>query len=895
MKFKTLLVSYIIIVAFLFFFSIIFLQKYIYSSIHHSNPAIQIHRQLYDHSNSIEAVYSIESLNDLIIYNPDKSEVGIGSIVIIDNITDEYAFFNFPFPGSAKLSSLKYIKLYDAYCDSNFFLENIDFPGNDIPGVAPLSVNNANDCCYQCSVTKACSFWTFTSPDSTCWLKGSSATIPLRHPKQGTISGDYKRNYLFDNSPNWATSNFLKNSVHSNDTTDISQFSFRILQNSEISTEWAEQFPIGNGKFGAFVGGSLREEVLPFSNSKLFFGHKPQFSNVSLSAFAEFQSLRNSTRNGFFSNSKYLLPNLRITKNDQFMFQYIADVIIKISPAPWKYKNTSITGLNTKNNPFKIRQGQPVLGDDANFDSRASRLQLLRSKFDSNDAESNKPLYSSATLNMLTGISQHLFIEKFHDKIYLHKRYWFASSVDNVIVGKLQLLSLSSKSPADFSIIFQLSREMNPDFQMPENKIKFLPINSTTTKFYLTLKSQNDVVLPMVVLCGAIICRDVKELDNSSLKEGLVCNDLKHSEIYSSSLTSKDLLPLDECLSYIDKALDLGYDALKLRHIEAFSQQMSTADLSFLAPADVSSCSHMSSITPDRIMKFGEYLNENKTISQNISICDKLLVSQLFHYGRYLLISSGNNGVSNLQGLWADGPKAAWNGDYHFNINMEMIYWSLGVSNLDSVFPALLEFLEVLASNRKGQLAAKVLYGCEGWMAHGFTDITMTADILGDAEWALCVSCGAWLAVTVFDQILFQKFNESVMNRMIPILQGAVNFFQSYLFLDTDGTLNSGPSTSPENSYRIIFNTSNIGPLSNLKAKNHRLVKNNRIKDTQDTSQFNSEIAVLALNPAIDISIIRQLANSYVLLLQWMISLNKGNYERELKDGKYRSSVNVST
>lgn len=32
---------------------------------------------------------------------------------------------------------------------------------------------------------------------------------------------------------------------------------------------------------------------------------------------------------------------------------------------------------------------------------------------------------------------------------------------------------------------------------------------------------------------------------------------------------------------------------------------------------------------------------------------------------------------ANLQGVWADGLDAPWNGDYHLNINLQMCYWAV--------------------------------------------------------------------------------------------------------------------------------------------------------------------------------------------------------------------------
>jgi len=50
-------------------------------------------------------------------------------------------------------------------------------------------------------------------------------------------------------------------------------------------------------------------------------------------------------------------------------------------------------------------------------------------------------------------------------------------------------------------------------------------------------------------------------------------------------------------------------------------------------------------------------------------------LSAMFRMSRYLMLSAGSKSVVNLQGIWADGRKAEWDGDYHLNINLQMHYW----------------------------------------------------------------------------------------------------------------------------------------------------------------------------------------------------------------------------
>ena len=63
---------------------------------------------------------------------------------------------------------------------------------------------------------------------------------------------------------------------------------------------------------------------------------------------------------------------------------------------------------------------------------------------------------------------------------------------------------------------------------------------------------------------------------------------------------------------------------------------------------------------------------------------DPALVALLFQYGRYLMIGSSRPGgqPANLQGIWNESNKPAWDSKYTDNINTEMNYWPVEETNL---------------------------------------------------------------------------------------------------------------------------------------------------------------------------------------------------------------------
>ena len=62
-----------------------------------------------------------------------------------------------------------------------------------------------------------------------------------------------------------------------------------------------------------------------------------------------------------------------------------------------------------------------------------------------------------------------------------------------------------------------------------------------------------------------------------------------------------------------------------------------------------------------------------------LALTDGGLQLLFFHLGKYLLLGSSREGSqpANLVGIWAEGRDSPWNGDYHLNINLQMMYWAV--------------------------------------------------------------------------------------------------------------------------------------------------------------------------------------------------------------------------
>ena len=181
---------------------------------------------------------------------------------------------------------------------------------------------------------------------------------------------------------------------------------------------------------------------------------------------------------------------------------------------------------------------------------------------------------------------------------------------------------------------------------------------------------------------------------------------------------------------------------------------------------------------------------------------DRGLIELYFQYGRYLLMASSRPGTlpANLQGLWNDLYDPPWNSDFHLNINLQMNYWHAETCNLAECHRPLFEFLESL--RHPGRRTAKIHYGCRGFVAHHLTDLWGFTAPADGAWWGLWPMGAAWLCRHLWEHWEFSRSTQ-FLARTYPVMKEAAEFFVDYLVEDPKGRLVTGPSMSPENSYRL--------------------------------------------------------------------------------------------
>jgi alpha-L-fucosidase 2 len=187
---------------------------------------------------------------------------------------------------------------------------------------------------------------------------------------------------------------------------------------------------------------------------------------------------------------------------------------------------------------------------------------------------------------------------------------------------------------------------------------------------------------------------------------------------------------------------------------------------------------------------------------------DDLTLQELyFQFARYLLISSSRpDGLpANLQGIWAGGINNPWGSKWTININTEMNYWLAEPAGLGETKLPLINLIDMVRTpaSGTGMRVAHDYYGARGFVIHHNTDLWGDAEPIDGYQWGIWPMGGAWLSLDAWDHYAYTLDRKFLRERAWPILHDASQFFLDYLVDDGSGNLVTGPSISPENSYRL--------------------------------------------------------------------------------------------
>ena len=269
-------------------------------------------------------------------------------------------------------------------------------------------------------------------------------------------------------------------------------------------------------------------------------------------------------------------------------------------------------------------------------------------------------------------------------------------------------------------------------------------------------------------------------------------------KIFLEETNSKKLdvtvFPHEKVSKLIKSAADKGFDVIKENHLKDYQKLFSRVNLMI--------SSEQSKETTKTILE--QYKN---------GISNTYLEELLFHYGRYLLISSSRAGTlpSGLQGVWSQYEVTPWTGGYWHNINVQMNYWGAFNANLAETFIPYLEYFKayqpkaaILATDHikwSNPSALDAKDEDNGWAI----GTGATAYRISNPGGHSGPGTGGFTTKLLWDYYDFTRDTSYLLETAYPALLGMSKFLSKTLKNSDSGILLVEPSSSPEQSHNGQF------------------------------------------------------------------------------------------
>jgi alpha-L-fucosidase 2 len=180
---------------------------------------------------------------------------------------------------------------------------------------------------------------------------------------------------------------------------------------------------------------------------------------------------------------------------------------------------------------------------------------------------------------------------------------------------------------------------------------------------------------------------------------------------------------------------------------------------------------------------------------------DPDLLSKIFQFGRYILVSSSREGSepANLQGRWDESLLPNWGSKYTVNINTEMNYWPVEVTNLSECHMPLFSMIKDLSES--GAKTAKTYYNAGGWVVHHNTDLWRGTAPVDAAKYGMWPVGGSWLCQHIWEHYQFTGDVE-FLKEYYPVMKGSAQFLMDIMTIEPKHKWLVIPfSMSPEQGY----------------------------------------------------------------------------------------------
>ncbi len=512
---------------------------------------------------------------------------------------------------------------------------------------------------------------------------------------------------------------------------------------------WEEALPLGNGRLGAMVSGSVAVDTLQL-NEDTFWGQSPN-RNYNANAKNVLRQVQQYIFNkDYAAGQKLAIPNWMSQASHGAQYQAAGCVLVGFPGH--RYDDEEKGGTN----------------DATDAQGYVRSLDLSTA--------------TATTTYVVNGIT--------------YTRTVFTSLADNVTVMRIEA---SEAGTLDFNVCFAAPQKTNMA-KLGINKLtngmieaSLIPARTQTENVdnklncFTFIKVINDggqqTTGTQNVIDGGLVA-------SNQSAPSIVVNGATSATIIISSATNfvnYDDISADaeaKALAYMN-AFTKNYEQALADHVQKYQEQFNRVSLDL--------GSNPGQETKDTETRIKEFRQQGGN--------DPGLVANYFQFGRYLLIASSQPGTqpANLQGIWNPNARQypAWDSKYTSNINVEMNYWPAEVANLSECHNPFIEMVKDVSIT--GAETADKMYGARGWALHHNTDLWRTTGAVDNGSVGVWPTCNAWFCSHLWEKYLFSG-DKQYLAEVYPVLKGCAQFFQDILVEDPNTHYKVVcPSNSPEN------------------------------------------------------------------------------------------------
>ena len=370
-----------------------------------------------------------------------------------------------------------------------------------------------------------------------------------------------------------------------------------------------------------------------------------------------------------------------------------------------------------------------------------------------------------------------------------YQRDYFASYPDNVVVIRL---TADQKGALSFTVRPEIPYlELKQRSGLVSAAGNLLTLNGTASPFNCNFEGQIKVLHEG----GSVTANseggtvEVSKADAVTLLIATGTNYRLSEKTFSNPPAEKldpNQFPHDEVSARIQAAQDLGYAALRERHLADYQNLFGRVSVNLNSTP---------SVDPTHLL-----LEKYKTGETNT-----WLEELMFQYGRYLLIASSREKSlpANLQGAWSQDYYTPWTGGFWHNINVQMNYWGTMSANLSECFEAYIAFF-------KAYLPVAQQHAADYVRKHNPEQLTEGGDngwIIGTGANAYHIpgasgghsgpGTGGFTAKLLADYYLFTQDQAFLEEVAYPAMLSLSRFYSKVL-VPHDDLLLVEPSASPE-------------------------------------------------------------------------------------------------